>query len=83
MILEVKTFGYTSNDDVKGQYDSCMMKGEVEKICKLLCSKISASDHGIDHESDNQCDKCRGSLRIQCDGPSDGQKIKIHDSLYF
>ena len=64
MIQEVKTFGYKSNDDVKGQYDSCMMKGEVEVICKLMCSKISTIDHGNDHESDNQCDKCRGSPGI-------------------
>ena len=61
LIQEVKTFGYKSNDDVKGQYESCMMKGEVEKICKLMCKMISASDHGIDHESDNRCDKCRGN----------------------
>ena len=33
LIQEIKSFGYTSSDDVKERYHSCMMKGKYEKIC--------------------------------------------------
>ena len=36
LIQEIKSFGYTSNGDVKERYHSCMMKGKVEKICSFL-----------------------------------------------
>ena len=64
LIQEIKSFGYTSNDDVKERYHSCMMKGKYEKICELICKKvsaISASDPGTD--SANECYKCRGRDR--------------------
>ena len=41
LIQEIKSFGYTSNDDVKERYHSCMMKGKYEKICELICKKVS------------------------------------------
>ena len=61
LIQEIKSFGYTSNDDVKERYHSCMMKGKYEKICDLICKKVSAlsaSDPGDD--SANKCYQCRG-----------------------
>ena len=61
LIQEIKSFGYTSNDDVKERYHSCMMKGKYEKICDVICKKISAisaSDPGTD--SANKCYQCRG-----------------------
>ena len=61
LMQEIKSFGYTSNDDVKERYHSCMMKGKYEKICDLICKKvsaISASDPGT--ESANKCYQCRG-----------------------
>ena len=64
LIQEIKSFGYTSNDDVKERYHSCMMKGKYEKICDLICKKvsaISASDPGTD--SANKCYQCRGRQR--------------------
>ena len=64
LIPEIKSFGYTSNDEVKGQYNDCMMKGEVEKICNVLCNKDDGADHGTEHESDDKCDKCRGTFLV-------------------
>ena len=61
LIQEIKSFGYTSNDEVKERYHSCMMKGKYEKICDLICKKVSAlsaSDPGDD--SANKCYQCRG-----------------------
>lgn len=64
LIQEIRSFGYTSNDDVKERYHSCMMKGKYEKICDLICKKVSAlsaSDPGDD--SANKCYQCRGKQR--------------------
>ena len=58
LIPDSKSFGYTSKDVVKEQYNNCMMKGKYEVICELICSKNS--DHGTDDEPGNKCDICRG-----------------------
>ena len=62
LIPDSKSFGYTTKDVVKEQYNNCMMKGKYEVICELICSKTS--DHGTDLESGNKCDTCRGRIQL-------------------
>ena len=64
LIPDIRSFGYTSNDLVKDQYNNCMMKGKYEEICKKICSEIAIIDHGSDNESGNRCDTCRGKFQI-------------------
>ena len=62
LIPDSKSFGYTSKDVVKEQYNNCMMKGKYEAICEKICNKTN--DHGTDHEQGNQCDTCRGRIQL-------------------
>ena len=58
-------FGYVSNDKVKEQYKKCMMNGELERICNVLCAKNKDHDSSTKDSAllEEECDKCRGKQR--------------------
>lgn len=58
----VNGFGYRSSDEVKSQFDQCMLRGELESIYKDICLMDSPDGHGRNEGHDNE-----GILEKKCD----------------
>ena len=59
-------FGYVSNGEVNGQYKTCMMDGELERLCEVLCAKNKDHDSSTEDAArlEEACDKCRGKHHL-------------------
>ena len=59
-------FGYVSNGEVNQQYKNCMMDGELERICEVLCAKNKDHDSSTKDAAllEESCDKCRGKHHV-------------------
>ena len=63
-------FGYRSHNEVKLQFNGCMLNGELDIICKVLCLNDSPDGHGRGNHGDDDegileknCDDCRDALQ--------------------
>ena len=75
--MPIHGFGYTSHYDVKHQFDTCMLNGELDSICKIICLLDSPDGHGRgNHGNDDE-----GILETKCDECNDLMQRLEEDCL--